>query len=116
MDIALDTIPFNSGTTAFDALWMGVPLVSLQGNDTGSMISSTALRAIDREEWTAASEEEYVAIVCALARNVELRKQLRQTQRARMAASPICDYRALAKEIETALEQMYDLWLASESR
>ena len=116
LDIALDTIPFNSGTTAYDALWMGVPLVSLEGNYTGGMISSTALRDMGRAEWTAYSQEEYVAIVCSLARNVELRKELRKTQRARMAASPVCDYRALAKDIATALEQMYDLWLASEGR
>jgi predicted O-linked N-acetylglucosamine transferase (SPINDLY family) len=116
LDIALDTIPFNSGTTAYDALWMGVPLVSLEGNYNGGMISSTALRDIGREEWISYSEEEYVTIICALARNVELRKQLRKTQRARIAASPVCDYRALAMDIQTALEQMYDLWLASESR
>jgi predicted O-linked N-acetylglucosamine transferase (SPINDLY family) len=115
LDIALDTIPFNSGTTAFDALWMGAPLVALEGNYTGGMISSTALRDIGREEWTAYSQEEYVAIVCALARDVELRKELRRTQRARMAASPVCDYRTLAQEIGAAMEQMYDQWLASES-
>jgi predicted O-linked N-acetylglucosamine transferase (SPINDLY family) len=116
LDIALDTIPFNSGTTAYDALWMGVPLVSLQGTYNGGTISSTALRDMGRAEWTAYSVEEYVAKACALADDVDLRRQLRKTQRARMAASPVCDYRALARDIETALEQMYDLWLASERR
>lgn len=116
LDIALDTLPFNSGTTAYDALWMGVPLVALEASHTGGRISTIALRDIGRTEWIANSEEEYVAKVCALAHDVELRKLLRKTQRAQMAASPACDSRALAGDIQTAMEQMYDMWLASDGR
>lgn len=113
LDIALDTIPFNSGTTAFDALWMGVPLVALEGNWIGGCISSSALRALGREEWVATSEDEYVAIVCDLARDVTRRRELRQIQRTLMADSPLCDAKGLAQAIQDAFESMYDLWLAS---
>jgi predicted O-linked N-acetylglucosamine transferase (SPINDLY family) len=116
LDIVLDTVPFSSGTTAYDALWMGVPLVSLEGNYSGGRISSTALYDIGRKEWIAHSEKEYVTIVCALSRDVELRRRLRKTQRAKMAASAVCDYRSLAEDILSALEQMYDLWLMPERR
>ena len=116
IDIALDTVPFNSGTTAYDALWMGAPLVALQGAHSGGFISSIALHDLGRDEWIAHSEEEFVEIVCSLARNVELRRELRRTQRARMAASPICDHKALTEDIQAAFEQMYDSWLQSESR
>ncbi len=116
LDIALDTIPFNSGTTAFDALWMGVPLVTIAGNWLGGMMGSKVLEALGHPEWVASSEEEYVSIVSSLARDVEKRMQLRKTQRARMAASELCDAGGLARCLEDAFEAMYDGWMAGDSR
>jgi protein O-GlcNAc transferase len=115
LDIALDTIPFNSGTTAFDALWMGVPIVALEGNWSGGRLVSAALKALDHSDWIAQDEEEYVSIVCSLARDVAGRKRLRKSQRSRMAASPLCDEKDIARSLETALEAMYDGWLAGSS-
>jgi len=111
LDVALDTIPFNSGTTAFDALWMGVPLVALEGSWSGGRIASSALRALGREEWIAQDEEQYVSIVRSLVEDVQGRVESRKTQRARMAASPLCDAKGLARAFEEAFEAMYDLWL-----
>ena len=74
LDIALDTIPFSSGTTACDALWIAVPLVTIEGDWAGGTIASSFLRAIGRPEWVASNEEEYVATVCALARNIPREK------------------------------------------
>jgi predicted O-linked N-acetylglucosamine transferase (SPINDLY family) len=111
LDVALDTIPFNSGTTAFDALWMGVPLVALEGSWSGGRIASSALRALGREEWIAQSEEQYVSIVRSLIEDVQSRVQSRKTQRARMAASPLCDAKGLARAFEDAFEAMFDRWL-----
>jgi predicted O-linked N-acetylglucosamine transferase (SPINDLY family) len=112
LDIALDTIPFNSGTTAFDALWMGVPLVALEGNWGGGRMTSSYLEAFGRLDWVAQNEDEYASIVRSLARNVELRKRLRGSQRAVMAASPLCNGRSLAAAIGAAFEAMYDRWMA----
>ncbi len=111
LDVALDTIPFNSGTTGFDALWMAVPLVALEGNWSGGRIASSALKALGREEWIAQTEEEYVSIVRTLVEDVKYRKEIRKTQRARMAASPLCDADGLARAIRDAFEAMYDRWL-----
>ena len=116
IDIALDTIPFNSGTTACDALWMGVPLVALEGDWSGGRMASTFLRAIGRPEWVAGSESEYVAIVAQLARNGKLRKTLRSTQRARMMASPLCDGSGLARALTEAFAGMFDQWVAKVKR
>jgi protein O-GlcNAc transferase len=96
LDIALDTIPFNSGTTTYDALWMGVPLITLEGDWVGGRMANAVLRTLGKPEWVAQSEDEYVSIISALARNVELRKSLRKTQRALMAASELCDGKGLA--------------------
>jgi predicted O-linked N-acetylglucosamine transferase (SPINDLY family) len=110
LDIALDTIPFNSATTAFDALWMSVPMVALEGTWMGGRIGSGVLKALGHAEWVAQDEEEYASIVSSLARDVELRKRLRPGQRARMAASPLCDARGLTRCLEDAFIAMYDRW------
>jgi predicted O-linked N-acetylglucosamine transferase (SPINDLY family) len=116
LDIALDTIPFNSGTTAFDALWMGVPIVALEGRWNGGRLVSAALKAFDHRDWIAQSEEEYVSIVCSLARDLDGRKSLRKSQRSRMAASPLCDDKDIARSLEEALEAMYDARMAGTHR
>jgi predicted O-linked N-acetylglucosamine transferase (SPINDLY family) len=110
LDIALDTIPLNSGTTAFDALWMGVPLVAIEGNWIGGRGASTILRSLGKEDWVARSEDEYVEICAALAGDVEGRRSLRRAQRSLMANSPLCDANGLTRELEGAFESMYDLW------
>ena len=112
LDIALDPIPLNSGTTAFDALWMGVPLVSLQGDWMGGRMSSTILRALGKREWVVHSEAEYVSTVAALARDVEGRRALRAQQRSLMAGSSLCDAKALARALEDAFEGMLEDWAA----
>jgi protein O-GlcNAc transferase len=112
LDIALDTIPFNSGTTAFDTLWMGVPLVTLAGIWLGGLMAAKVLEALGHPEWIAHSEENFVSIVCTLARDAEKRKQLRKSQRSRMANSELCDAAGLARCLEDAFEAMYDRWAA----
>jgi predicted O-linked N-acetylglucosamine transferase (SPINDLY family) len=113
LDIALDTIPLNSGTTAFDALWMGAPVVALEGDWFGGRMASTVLKALGRPEWVAQNEDEYVTLVSALARDVAGRKSLRAAQRSLMASSPLCDANGLARALEEAFEGMFDRWLAN---
>jgi predicted O-linked N-acetylglucosamine transferase (SPINDLY family) len=112
LDIALETIPYNGGTTAFDALWMGVPLAGLEGNWAGGRMGSILLKAFDRPEWVARDEAEYVSIVCKLARDVEERKRQRREQRARMQLSPLCDAKGMTRSLEGAFEAMFDIWVA----
>ncbi len=113
LDIALDSIPLNSGTTAFDALWMGVPMLAIEGDWMGARMTSTILNALGKTQWVARSEDEYVAKVAALARDIEGRKILRAGQRALMAKSELCDARGLAQALEDAFESMFDLWWTS---
>jgi predicted O-linked N-acetylglucosamine transferase (SPINDLY family) len=113
LDIALDTVPFNSGTTAYDALWMGVPLVALEGDWVGGRMGSGILKAFGRPEWIAQDAAQYAGIVAALARDVEGRRAMRRTQRARMAAGPLCDAKAMTTALEDAFVAMYNRWLAT---
>ncbi len=116
IDLALDTLPFNSGTTAFDALWMGVPLVALEGTWTGGRMGSSLLKSLGRPEWIAQTPQAYAEIVRDLARalphDVAVRRMLRQQQRERMARSPLCDSVTLTRALEDAFEAMHDRWLA----
>jgi len=110
LDIALDPIPLNSGTTAFDALWMGVPLVALEGDWMGARMTSAILNALGKPEWVAQNEDDYVDIITTLARDVSGRKSLRSEQRTLMANSPLCDAKDLTGALQSAFEEMFDLW------
>ncbi|KAA6459786.1 tetratricopeptide repeat protein [Acidobacteria bacterium AB60] len=112
LDIAIDTLPFNSGTTAYDALWMGVPFVTKEGDWGGGQMGSLVLHAIGRPEWIARSPEEFTSIVTSLARDREHRREIRATQRARMASSLLCDAEPFARGLEDAFDAMFDRWAA----
>ncbi|MGI9211734.1 MAG: tetratricopeptide repeat protein, partial [Methylococcaceae bacterium] len=110
VDIALDTLPLNSGTTAFDALWMGVPLITLAGHHMAGRMGAAIVAGIGRPEWIARDPQEFVSKMVALARDVPTRTELRHTQRERMRASPLCDGAGLARTLETCFERMFDEW------
>jgi len=73
-------------------------------------MGSSTLRGLGRPEWIGRSENEYVAIAAALARDVGGRKSLRKTQRALMAAGPLCDRGGVAGDLEEAFVGMFDDW------
>lgn len=111
LDIALDPVGgMGGGTTTCDALWMGVPMVSLVGDRMGSRMTASMLDAVGRSEWLASSTDEYVTKVASLAHDVEGRKLMRASQRASMAASPLCDAKGLARSLEDVYEEMFDKW------
>jgi protein O-GlcNAc transferase len=109
LDIALDPAGgVGGGTTTCDALWMGVPVVTLGGNRMATRMTASMLHAIGRPEWIARDEQDYIDRVVALARDVEARRAMRGTQRARMAASPLCDPTGLARALEEAFTAMFE--------
>jgi len=111
VDIALDTLPRTGGTTTADALWMGVPVLSLAGERFIERLSATMLAAIGRSELIASSEDEYVAKAIDLARDSRRRKTLREVLRADMAASPLCNAPGLAASLESAYRAMWRRYL-----
>ncbi|EIC20516.1 tetratricopeptide repeat protein [Thiorhodovibrio frisius] len=115
LDIALDTLPFNSATTAFDALWMGCPLVTLAGDRMAGLQAASALSGLGRTQWVARDEDDYVRIAVELARDVAGRKQIRETQRACMQQGELCDGTGLARALEAAFEAMFARWLCASS-
>lgn len=110
IDIALDTIPFNSGVTACHALWMGTPLVTLIGQQLIRRQSASILTGLGRPKWIAYDSDQFVEIVTALASNDSFRKELRQSMRQEMATSELCDGKSLARALEESFVTMFNRW------
>lgn len=69
VDVALDTFPYNGTTTTCEALWMGVPVVSLIGNSHAARVGLSLLSAIGHAEWATENEENYIEKAVALAQD-----------------------------------------------
>jgi protein O-GlcNAc transferase len=108
IDIALDTFPYNGGTTTTEALWQGVPVLTYAGDRWVARTSASLLRAAGLDEWVAGDEEDLVANARALARDPATPARLaalRAGMRARLAASAACDTAALCRELEQIYRQ-----------
>jgi predicted O-linked N-acetylglucosamine transferase (SPINDLY family) len=107
VDIALDPVPYNGGTTTLQALWMGVPVVTLLGENFVSRMGASFLHTLGKPDWVAEDEASYVAAAVALAaKRVALRKG-RAALRDQMMASPLCDIATYTVQFERLLEQMW---------
>ncbi|TND01766.1 MAG: hypothetical protein FD120_2530 [Gammaproteobacteria bacterium] len=111
MDIALDPFPRTGGVTTADALWMGVPVITLAGQRFIERHSASLLFAVDHGDWVAGSIGEYKEKVLTLAGDPARRRQLRATQREWMAASPLLDAEDLASQIEATFRQWWKKYL-----
>jgi predicted O-linked N-acetylglucosamine transferase (SPINDLY family) len=110
MDIALDTFPYHGTTTTCEALWMGVPVVTLAGQSHVSRVGVSLLTNIGLPELVAESEDEYVRIAVELARDVEQLVNYRSNLRDKMLGSQLLDAPSFAREIEGAFRQMWTSW------
>jgi predicted O-linked N-acetylglucosamine transferase (SPINDLY family) len=110
LDIVLDTFPYNGHTTSLDALWMGVPVVSLAGSAPVSRAGLSQLSNLGLSELVAFSEEDYVRTAAELAADLSRLAELRSTLRPRMKASVLMDGPRFARNIEAAYRAMWTRW------
>lgn len=110
IDIALDTIPYNGHTTSLDALWQGVPVVTLVGATVAGRAGFSQARNLRLTELVADSPEQFIAIASALAGDLPRLAELRASLRGRMRASPLCDAVGWTRGIEDAYCQMWQKW------
>lgn len=111
VDIALDPFPFNGGMTTLEALWMGVPVVTLEGNAVVSRQTFSALANIGLADVLAfSSVDAYVAGAVALAKAPARLSELRAGIRPRMEASPLCQPEVFTRDLEALYRRMWQAW------
>jgi predicted O-linked N-acetylglucosamine transferase (SPINDLY family) len=110
IDIALDPFPYAGVMTTCDALWMGVPVVTLPGATFASRHGLGLLSVVGLAELAARDVEGYVALAADLARDPERLADLREGLRGRVARSPLCNGARLADELLQALRTAWRAW------
>lgn len=117
VDIALDPFPFNGGTTSFDCLWMGVPVITLRGTRLIARQGESILHNLGMSDWIAEDEDAYVALAIARANDLSNLANLRTELRDRLLQSPLCDTVQFARDLEEAFQGMWaDYKKSSSSR
>ena len=104
IDIALDSFPYAGVTTACDAIWMGVPMVTRREGRFISRICSSILSRVGLSDLVAENEADFAVIAAKLANDRERLKNLRANLRATMQASPLCDASAMADDMLAAIQ------------
>jgi predicted O-linked N-acetylglucosamine transferase (SPINDLY family) len=113
IDIALDPFPYCGTTTTCEALWMGVPVVTLAGSHHVSRVGVSLLETVGLPDLIAKSEDEYLTIAAALAADPSRRADLRSSLRDRIRRSALCDGPGHARRIEAAYRRMWHDWCAA---
>ncbi|MGD0390711.1 MAG: tetratricopeptide repeat protein [Tepidisphaeraceae bacterium] len=103
IDVALDTFPYGGGVSACDALWMGVPIVTLIGATAVGRMCYSMLCNLGRSEWAAQTPAQYVAVAAALAADLPKLREIRASLRGAMEASPIMDAASIARDLQELL-------------
>jgi predicted O-linked N-acetylglucosamine transferase (SPINDLY family) len=109
-DLFLDSLPYNAHTTASDALWAGLPLITCRGTAFAGRVAASLLNAIGMPELVAGSIEEYQALALRLAHDPGLLQSVRQKLARNRLAAPLFDTDRFRRHIEAAYIRMAELW------
>jgi predicted O-linked N-acetylglucosamine transferase (SPINDLY family) len=111
-DLFLDTLPYNAHTTASDALWAGLPIVTCAGQTFAGRVAGSLLRAIGLPELVTKSLDDYEKLTLRLARDGDLLAALRARLVRNRMTYPLFDTERFARNIEAAYRQMWETWTA----
>jgi len=110
VDIALDTFPYSGGVTTYEALWMGVPVITVPGATFASRHSQSHLMTIGYPELVAKDQDHYVELAIELAHDQERLSRIRSQLRQKMAASPTCDTQKFANDFGALMRDIWRKW------
>jgi predicted O-linked N-acetylglucosamine transferase (SPINDLY family) len=110
VDIALDTFPYHGATTTCFSLWMGLPVVVLEGTTHASRADVSMLNNVGLPQFIGKTGDEYVDFAVRLAQDLPRLVELRANLRGMMAGSPNADGRACARNLERAFREMWVEW------
>jgi predicted O-linked N-acetylglucosamine transferase (SPINDLY family) len=111
IDLALDTFPYNGGTTTSEALWQGVPVVTFPGDRWAARQSTSINRAAGLDEFVCRNRDDYIFSAIALASHPDTPyrlTELRRTMRSRLACSPLCNTVDFARNMENLYEGIFE--------
>jgi predicted O-linked N-acetylglucosamine transferase (SPINDLY family) len=110
IDVALDTYPYNGTTTTFEALWMGVPVISLVGQHHMSRVGLTILTRFGMGFLAASTPQEYVTRAAALAAKRQNLVEMRAIMRRTIAGASLCNTNRFVRNVEAAYREMWHRW------
>src|SRR5262249_13040447 len=109
-DLFLDTLPYNAHTTANDALWAGLPVLTCPGATFAGRVAGSQLQAIGVPELGAAALEDYERLALELAHTPELLQKFRERLERNRSALPLFNTPRYTREIEAAYDRMWEIW------
>jgi protein O-GlcNAc transferase len=110
IDLAFDTFPYHGTTTTCEALWMGVPVVTMTGRDHRTRVGTSLLTAVGHPEWCARDGDDFVRIATALALDPARLAVVRRSLRSELEASPLLDHAGQAAKLGAALRGCWAAW------
>jgi predicted O-linked N-acetylglucosamine transferase (SPINDLY family) len=110
VDIALDTFPYSGGLTTYEALWMGVPVITVPGDTFASRHSKSHLTTVGLPELIAENKDDYIRLAVELSGNAERMAELRTGLRSWMANSPICDGDRFTNNFTATMRKIWRDW------
>tara|TARA_B100000575_G_scaffold293241_1_gene303989 strand:+ start:1376 stop:3064 length:1689 start_codon:yes stop_codon:yes gene_type:complete len=108
IDIALDTFPYNGVTTSFEAIWMGVPVLTMKGFNYNSRSGESINKNLNLQELIAENENDYINIAVNLEKNVKNLKKLRDVVFDNALSSPLFDQKKFSNQFFKSLEKLYN--------
>jgi len=115
IDIALDVFPYNGTTTTCEALWMGVPVISIKGNAHVSRVTFSIMKALGMERYIADTKSGYIDIACELSRDLYGLSHLRETLRDNMRTSVVTDGKRFTECLESKFHKMWQEYCLSKN-
>jgi protein O-GlcNAc transferase len=109
VDIGLDPFPYHGTTTTCEALWMGVPVITLAGNSHVSRVGVSLLRNLGLDELIASTMDQYAALAGSLALDSSRLRSLRAELRSRLTTSPLCNQPAFAARFQALLREVWTI-------
>jgi len=100
IDLCLDTFPYNGTTTTCEALWMGVPTITLNGDRHASRVGASIMTHVGLEEFIAIDKQNFINIAVYFSKNINSLGEIRKNLRNKMKNSALCDNKLFAKNIE----------------
>jgi predicted O-linked N-acetylglucosamine transferase (SPINDLY family) len=110
VDIGLDPFPYNGTTTTCEALWMGVPVVTLRGNRHSGRVGASIIHGVGLDELVTGSIPAYIDLACSLAQDKQRLSGLRKNLRGQMQNSKLMDANLFVDSLESTFRQMWVNW------